>query len=107
MSKVDNRRGSVQSNSRPLLDGDNYRDSAKYLTKKIVESKIKQPTVGAGMTRMGYTKLSGAPSHLMIKLEGEKIWRRLMIWQFSNGGTCFVRVKGEALIVAGHDVPNY
>ena len=34
----------------------------------------------------------------MLRLEGEKRWRRLMCWQFSNAGTCFVRVKGQPFV---------
>ena len=75
-----------------------------YLKTKIVESKVKNPTPGSGMTVNGYTKLSGAPSSLMIRLEGENRWRRLMCWQFSNAGTWFVRIKGKEFIVG--DVPQ-
>lgn len=77
---------------------------AEYLKTRIVESKVKYPTPGAGMAADGYTKRSGAPSHLMIRLEGENRWRRLMCWQFSNAGTSFVRIKGKELIV--NDVPE-
>jgi len=52
-----------------------------------------------GSTVDGYTVRSGAPTSLMIQLEGEKRWRRLMIWQFSNAGTLFVRIGGTPHIV--------
>jgi hypothetical protein len=71
----------------------------KYLTKKIVESKESYIDPRPFMTRDGYTKRSGAPTPYLIRLEGEKKWRRLMAWQFSNAGTAFVRVNGESLIV--------
>lgn len=80
--------------------------SAKYLTTKIAESRHTPIDPRRGMTRDGYTKLSGAPSQTMIRLEGETRWRRVMVWQFSNSGTCFVRVKGECLIVPAHDIPQ-
>lgn len=77
----------------------------EYLDKPIVETRERAAHPGSGMTRSGYTLRRGAPTSLMIRLDGEKIWRRLMVWQFSNCGTCFVRVKGECLIV--RDVPGY
>jgi hypothetical protein len=74
--------------------------SAQYLTTKIVAAKLQPPSNPySGMTRAGYTKRSGAPSGYMIRLDGETRWRRVMVWQFSNAGTCFVRVKGQPLIV--------
>lgn len=58
------------------------------------------------MTREGYTKRSGAPTDLMIRLQGEKKWRRLMIWQFSNIGTLFVRVNGKPHVVREEMIPT-
>ncbi len=77
-----------------------------YLTAKIVEVRIVPPTPGAGMTRDGYTTRRGAPTSRMIRLEGEKRWRRLMCWQFSNAGTCFVCVNGKPLVVRDCDLPE-
>ena len=79
--------------------------SPKYLEKKIVENK-RTETPRYGMAADGYTVRSGAPTSMIIRLEGEKIWRRLMVWQFSNAGTCFVRIKGECLIVPDHAIPQ-
>lgn len=60
-----------------------------------------------GMTRMGYTLSSGAPTSWLVRLEGEKRWRRLMVWQTSNAGTCFLRVKGKNYVVVHlDDVPE-
>ena len=53
-----------------------------------------------GMTALGYTKRSGAPSSVMIQIDGESRWRRVMIWCFSNAGTMFVRVKGQPLVIS-------
>ena len=78
----------------------------KYLTTPIAEVRDDPPRLGSGMTREGYTKTSGAPTDRMIRLEGEKTWRRLMVWQFSNLGTMFVRIKGEPLVVREEDIPR-
>jgi hypothetical protein len=78
--------------------------SSDYLKTPIVGMKITE-TPHYGMTADGYTKRSGAPTSRLIRLEGEKRWRRLMCWQFSNAGTCFIRIKGETLIVADSDLP--
>lgn len=79
--------------------------NAQYLTTKIVAVKL-TATPRYGMAADGYTKRSGAPSSRLIRLEGETRWRRLMVWQFSNAGTLFVRVKGQALIVNEYDLPS-
>ena len=59
-----------------------------------------------GMAADGYTLKTGAPTSLMIRLAGEKRWRRLMIWQFSNAGTLFVRIKGKPVVVSEFDIPE-
>lgn len=75
-----------------------------YLTQKIAE--VKETDVPRyGIAADGYTVRSGAPLPQMVRLEGEKTWRRLMIWQFSNIGTCFVRIKGVEYVV--RDLPGY
>lgn len=75
-----------------------------YLEKKIVEVKETDvPNYGIGAD--GYTLRSGAPLPQMIRLEGETTWRRLMLWQFSNAGTCFVKIKGTCYVV--RDLPGY
>ena len=77
-----------------------------YLQTRIVEAKtVIMSNPFAGMTKLGYTKRSGAPTSVKVRLLGEKIWRRLMVWQFSNAGTCFVRIKGVPHIVT--DVPGF
>lgn len=73
--------------------------SALYLQKKIIEVTRKPIDPRPYMTRAGYTKLCGAPTDIMIRLDGEKIWRRLYAWQFSNSPTTFLRIKGECRIV--------
>ncbi len=79
------------------------RERVKYLQARIVATRgTARPRYG--MTRDGYTKRSGAPTSTMLLLEGETRWRRLMCWQFSNSGTCFVRIKGECFVV--RDLPG-
>ena len=79
--------------------------SVTYLTTPIVEVRNDPPPHGSGMTREGYTKLSGAPTARMIRLQGEKRWRRLMVWQFSNMGTMFVKIAGTPHVVRQEDLP--
>lgn len=80
---------------------------SKYLADlglKIAEAKVTdRPQFG--MTSAGYTKRSGAPTSIMVRLAGEKRWRRLMVWQFSNSGTCFIRRLGETIIINDCDIP--
>jgi len=80
--------------------------TVQYLEKPIAQRKYQPAPLYSGMTVDGYTKRSGAPSAWMIRIRGEKRWRRLMIWQFSNAGTCFVRILGECLIVREYDLPH-
>jgi hypothetical protein len=76
-----------------------------YLNKKIIESR-RTTAPRYGMARDGYTLKSGAPTTRMIRLDGETRWRRLMVWQFSNAGTCFVRIGGVPHIVRDCDLPE-
>lgn len=69
-----------------------------YLAAKIAET-MTHAAPHYGMARDGYTLRSGAPTGTMIRLQGEKRWRRLMCWQFSNVGTCFVKIGGIPHIV--------
>lgn len=77
-----------------------------YLTKKIIATK-RTTTPSWGMCQSGYTKRSGAPTSLLIQLEGEKIWRRLMVLQFSNAGSCFIKVKGVVQYVHDFDLSTF
>jgi hypothetical protein len=70
-----------------------------YLQKPIAESKRVPASSTRGMTRAGYTTRAGAPTQWMIRLKGEKIWRRVMVWQFSNAGTAFVRIGGKPYVI--------
>lgn len=80
--------------------------SVTYLTSPIVEVRNDPPPRGSGMTREGYTKRSGAPTARMIRLQGEKRWRRLMVWQFSNLGTMFVNIDGKPHVVREEMIPQ-
>jgi hypothetical protein len=77
-----------------------------YLTTPIAEVRNDPPPRGSGMTREGYTKRSGAPTAQMIRLQGEKRWRRLMVWQFSNLGTMFVNISGKPHVVREEMIPR-
>jgi hypothetical protein len=72
---------------------------ADYLETKIAESKQTE-TPRYGIASDGYTIKSGAPTSRLIRLEGEKRWRRVMCWQFSNVDTLFVRIKGTPYIIS-------
>jgi hypothetical protein len=52
-----------------------------------------------GHTRAGYTKRSGAPTALEIRLKGERRWRRVMVWQTGNAGTTFVKIDGKPRVI--------
>ena len=77
----------------------------KHLETTIVEMRTTD-VPRYGIAADGYTLRSGAPTSRLIRLEGEKIWRRLMCWQFSNCGTLFVRVLGESLVVRDSELPQ-
>lgn len=79
--------------------------SVQYLEKPIVAAKL-TATPRYEMASDGVTIRSGAPTSRMIRLEGETRWRRLMVWQFSNAGTLFVRVGGKPLVVNEYDLPS-
>jgi hypothetical protein len=79
--------------------------TTQYLETPIVSARLTEPPRW-GMAADGYTRRSGAPTGLMVRLEGEKRERRLMCWQFSNAGTLFLRVRGEAFVVREHDIPE-
>jgi len=80
--------------------------SVTYLTTPIVEVRNDPPPHGSGLTRDGYTKRSGAPTARMIRLQGEKRWRRLMVWHFSNLGTMFVNINGKPHVVREEMLPR-
>ncbi len=77
----------------------------QYLQAQIAEVKRTKNTPRYGMTVGRYTKPSGVPTSIMLRLEGEKRWRRLMCWQFSNAGTCFLKMGGKELIVSDSALP--
>ena len=76
-----------------------------YLETRVESMKQTEPP-RYGMAADGYSLRSGAPTSRLIRLEGEKRWRRLMVWQFSNAGTLFVRIAGQPLVVREHDLPE-
>jgi hypothetical protein len=77
-----------------------------HLAPDTIEATRQTATPSWGMTVYGYTLRSGAPTSRLVRLRGETRWRRLMVWQFSNAGTCFVRIKGVPHIVSECDQPG-
>ena len=73
----------------------------QYLDKKIVQ-KIRTNVPKWGIGKDGYTLNSGAPSSIMILLENEKRFRRVMYWCFSNTATFFVKINGNELCIPEH-----
>ena len=80
--------------------------AVEYLQAPIVAVKL-TATPRYGIAADGYTIRSGAPTNKLIQLQGDSRWRRLMVWQFSNAGTLFVRVKGVPLIVNEYSLPSF
>jgi len=96
----------LRAGSRPVHSTIKEESKVTYLTTPIVEVRNDPPPRGSGMTSAGYTKRSGAPTARMIRLQGEKRWRRLMVWQFSNMGTMFVNIDGKPHVVREEDIPR-
>lgn len=73
--------------------------------RKIVASRRTDvPRYGIGAD--GYSLRSGAPTGWLVRLDGETRWRRVMVWQFSNVGTAFLRIGGVPVIVSDADLPE-
>ena len=56
------------------------------------------------LTALGYTVRAGSPTVYMARLEGERIFRRVYAWQFSNAGALFVRIKGQPHVLSNPGV---
>lgn len=65
----------------------------QYLETPIIAAK-RTPVPRYGIAADGYSLRSGAPSQYMVRLENNPRWYRVMVWQFSNAGTAFIRIKG-------------
>ena len=59
-----------------------------------------------GMAASGYTLASGAPTSMLVMLQGEKRWRRLMVVCFSNVGSLFLNIRGKRLYVHEYMIPE-
>jgi len=51
------------------------------------------------LTVDGYTKRSGAPTPLMVKIEGSNRWYRVYQVCFSNSGTNFIKTKENPFLI--------
>lgn len=69
-----------------------------YCEKRVVERR-EHGNPRPRLDAYGYTVRAGSPTRMQVKLEGEHVWRRVYVWQFSNAGTAFIRVGGKSLIV--------
>lgn len=56
------------------------------------------------LTADGYTRREGSPTAYRALVAGR--WRRVYVWQFSNAGTAFVRIKGEPRIIPDWEFPQ-
>lgn len=59
---------------------------------------------GLQETATGYG--SRLTSSRMIKIEGEKLWRRVRVICFSNAGSAFIESKGQRLFLRDCDFSN-
>lgn len=59
------------------------------------ETKAPRPR----LTAMGYTKADGSPTTVMVRLFGETRWRRVYVIQYSNMGSCFIKLLGDWVFV--------
>jgi hypothetical protein len=52
-----------------------------------------------GRTEEGYTTNAGAPCCYMLQIDNKGKWHRVYIWQISNNGTAFVKLRGQRYVV--------
>jgi hypothetical protein len=52
-----------------------------------------------GITEEGYTTNAGAPTRYMLQIDGKQMWHRVYVWQISNNGTAFVRLRGRRYVI--------
>ncbi|MCP4886336.1 MAG: hypothetical protein GY904_06955 [Planctomycetaceae bacterium] len=65
----------------------------KYLELHQVEALKRTEQPQQRLDSLGYTKLGGSPTDLMLLIEGR--WRRIYVIQFSNAGSVFVNLNRE------------
>jgi hypothetical protein len=56
---------------------------------------------GLSWTATGYG--GKIPSTRMIRIEGEKVWRRVYVMVYSNSGTAYVVIKGQNHVIRDSD----
>lgn len=42
----------------------------------------------------------------MVRLEGDTVWRRIYVTQFSNAGTAWIMVQGKPCVIHDFDLPT-
>lgn len=78
---------------------------------RIVEHK-RTDVPRYGIRADGYSAKSGAPTSYLVRIDGgaltaadAKRWRRVLVWQWSNVGTAFVRICGNVYFLRDSDLP--
>ncbi len=56
-------------------------------------SELRWQTLGLSYTASGYGKK--IPSRYVVRIHGEKTWRRVYVTQYSNSGTHWITRNGE------------
>lgn len=72
-------------------------DGVELDTLECKESLLWWMKRGLSYTQTGYG--SKIPTSKMVRLTGEKVWRRVYVRIYSNVGTSYILVKGKQVIV--------
>ena len=79
--------------------------STPHLKTPIVEVKYTDFPLYA-MVKNPYTIRTDEPTNRMVKLEGEKFWRRVMCWGYKNMETYLIWLKGRPFRIHDRDFPT-
>lgn len=74
-----------------------------YLPADSITAVRRTPVPRWGYTVAGYTLRRGGPTQYLVRLVGEKVWRRLKVLCFSNNGTLFLTKGGRTYYVKEHE----
>ena len=76
----------------------------------IVEAKeqiVSDWQVRRCLDSLGYTKRCGAPTNYKVRVKGHPRWYRVYVYQISNAGTAFLKMKGNNFAVVIDDPREY
>jgi hypothetical protein len=73
-----------------------YPNKPDYLDPKQVIAVRRTPAPRSGQTRTGYGKRLATSWELQL---ADRRWRRVLVMQYSNAGSAYVRVGGKALFL--------